>query len=140
MDRHYYKHRFYALITKGLENLKQNHRKENIAQEMPCTTKPTCKTTARQWKIPQCKQKIYESDPKRIRRTKNRNTRSDHHHLENDNTTPEVSSAIKSLKLGKAPGPDSIHNEFIKNCGTKLVHWLNEFLNICYRHIRIPKQ
>ena len=33
-----------------------------------------------------------------------------------------------------------MHNEFIKNCGTKLVHWLNEFLNICYRHIRIPKQ
>ena len=31
-------------------------------------------------------------------------------------------------------------NEFIKNCRTKLVHWLNEFLNICYRHIQIPKQ
>ena len=71
---------------------------------------------------------------------KNKNTHSDHHHLENDITTLEVSSAIKSLKLGKAPGPDGIHNEFIKNCGTKLVHWLNEFLNICYRHIRIPKQ
>ena len=66
----YCKHRFYALITKGLENLKQNHRKDNNAQEMPCTTKPTCKTTARQWTIPQRKQKIYESDPKRIRRTK----------------------------------------------------------------------
>ena len=39
-----------------------------------------------------------------------------------DITTLEVSSAIKSLKLGKAPGPDGIHNEFIKNCGTKLVH------------------
>ena len=40
----------------------------------------------------------------------------------------------------ESPGPDGIHNEFIKNCGTKLVHWSNEFLNICYRHIRIPKQ
>ena len=140
MDRHYFKHTFYALITKGLENLKQNHREENNAQEMPCITKPTCKTTARQWKIPQCKQKIYESDPKRIRRTKKQKHQSDHHHLENDITTPEVSSAIKSLKLGKAPGTDGIHNEFIKNCGIKLVHWLNEFLNICYRHIRISKQ
>ena len=67
MDRHYYKHRFYALITKGLKNLKQNHRKENNAHEMPCTIKSTSNTIARQWKIPQCKQKIYESDPKRIR-------------------------------------------------------------------------
>ena len=71
---------------------------------------------------------------------KNRNTHSDHQNLKNDITTPEVSSAIKSLKLGKAPGPNDIQNEFIKNCGIKLIHWLNEFLNICYRHIRIPKQ
>ena len=125
---------------KAWRTLKQNHGKENNAQKMTCTTIPTCKTTARQWKIPQRKQRSYEKDPKRIRRTKNRNTHSDHHHLENDITTLEVSSAIKSLKLGKAPGPDGIHNEFIKNCGTKLVHWLNEFLNICNRHIRIPKQ
>ena len=43
---------------------------------------------------------------------KNRNTHLYHHHLENDITTPEASSAIKSIKLGKAPGPDGIHNEF----------------------------
>ena len=140
MDRHYYKHRLHELITKGSQNLKQNHRKENNAQEMSCSFKPTGKTTVRQWKIPQRKQKIHESDNKRIRRTKNRNTHSDHQHLENGITTPKVSSAIKSLKLGKAPGPEGIQNEFIKNYGNKLVHWLNEFLNICYRHIRIPKQ
>ena len=75
-----------------------------------------------------------------VMKREDRNTHSDHHHLENDITTPEVSSGIKSLKLGKAPGPDGIRNEFIKNCETKLVHWLNEFLNVCYRHIRIPKQ
>ena len=46
---------------------------------------------------------------------KYRNTHSNHHHLENDITTPEVSSAIKLLKLGKASGPDGIHNEFIMN-------------------------
>ena len=85
---------------------------------MPCTTKLISKTTARQ----------------------NRNTHSDHLHLKNDITTPELSSAIKSLKLDKAPGPYGVHNEFIKNCGNKLVHWLNEFLNICYCHIGIPKQ
>ena len=126
MDRHYYKHRFYALITKGLENLKQNHRKENNAQD--------------NGRYPNANRKFTKAILKESDELKNRNTHSDHHHLENDITTPEVSSAIKSLKLDKAPGPDGIHNEFIKNCGTKLVHWLNEFLNICCRHIRIPKQ
>ena len=58
---------------------------------------------------------------------KNRNTYSDHQHLENDITTPEVSSAIQSLKLGKASGPDGIHDEFIKNCGTKLVYCFFSF-------------
>ena len=107
---------------------------------MPCTTKPTRKTTEDNGRYPSTNRKFTKAILKESDKLKNRNTHLDHHHLENDITTPEVSSAIKSLKLGKATGPDGIYNEFIKNCGTKLVHWLNKFLNICYHHIQIPKQ
>ena len=91
-------------------------------------------------RYPNANRKFMKAILKESDKLKNRYTHSDHKHLENDITTPEVSSAINSLKLGKGPGPDGIHNEFVKNCRTKLVHWLNEFLNICYHHIRIPKQ
>ena len=113
---------------------------------MPCTTKSTAKQlqVAKQLqdnrKYPNANRKFTKAILKESNELKNRNTHSDHHHLENDITTPEVSSATKSLKLSKAPGPDGIHIEFIKNCGTKLVHWLNEFLNICYHNIRTPNQ
>ena len=91
-------------------------------------------------RYPNANRKFTKAILKESDELKNRNTHPDHHHLENDITTSEVSSAIESLKIGKTPGLDGIHNEFFKNCGTKLVHWLNEFLIICYRHIRIPKQ
>ena len=91
-------------------------------------------------RYPNANRKFTKAILKKSDELKNRNIHLDHHYLENDITTPEVSSAIKSPKLGKAPCPYSNHKEFIKNCGTKLVHWINEFLNTCFRHIRIQKQ
>ena len=112
MDRHYYKYRLHARISKGLENLQQNLRKENNAQEIPYTTKSTSKTTERQWKIPQCKQKQFtKAILKKSDELKNKNNHSDHQNLENNITTPEVTSAINSLKLGQTARLDGIHKD-----------------------------
>ena len=41
------------------------------------------------------------------------NTLPEYEHLNMDFSVQEVHSAIRKLKLGKAPGPDGIHNEFL---------------------------
>ena len=44
---------------------------------------------------------------------RSRNTLPDHEHLNMDLSVQKVHSASSRLKLGKAPGPDGIHNEFL---------------------------
>ena len=40
---------------------------------------------------------------------------------------------------GKAPGPDSIHPEFIKNLGPSGLKWLAAFYYTCMRLNLLPK-
>ena len=104
--------------------------RETTPKKCPVPPNQFAKQLQDNGRYPNANRKFAKAILKESVELKNKNTHSDHHHLENDITTPEVSFANKSLKLGKAPGLDGIHNEFIKNCGTKLVHWLNEFINI----------
>ena len=123
---------------KAWRTLNKITRKKTMLKKCSVPPNQLAKQLQDNGRYPNANRKFTKAILKKLDELKNRNTHSDHHHLENDITTPEVLFA-RSLRLGK-PGPDGIHNEFIKNCGIKLVHWLNEFLNICYRHIRIPKQ
>ena len=54
-------------------------------------------------------------------------------------TFHEFAAALKHLKPGKAPGPDSICPEFITHAGTALKSWLGGFLSSCLHHLKIPK-
>ena len=51
----------------------------------------------------------------------------------------EFAAALKNLKPGKAPGPDSIFPELITHAGAALKSWLFGFLSSCLRHLKIPK-
>ena len=51
----------------------------------------------------------------------------------------EFAAALKHLKPGKAPGPDSICTELIIHAGAALKFWLCGFLSSCLRHLKIPK-
>ena len=54
-------------------------------------------------------------------------------------TSQEFAAALKHLKPGKAPGPDSIRPELITHAGAALKSWLFGFLPSCLRHLKIPK-
>ena len=54
-------------------------------------------------------------------------------------TSQEFAAALKNLKPGKAPGPDSICPELITHAGAALKSWLCGFLSSCLRHLKIPK-
>ena len=54
-------------------------------------------------------------------------------------TSQEFAAALKHLKPGKAPGPDSICQELIIHAGAALKSWLRGFLSFCLRHLKIPK-
>ena len=54
-------------------------------------------------------------------------------------TSQEFAAAVKHLKPGKAPGPDSILPELIIHAGAALKSWLRGFLSSCLRHLKIPK-
>ena len=54
-------------------------------------------------------------------------------------TSQEFAAALKYLKPGKAPGPDSIFPEQITNAGAGLKSWWCGFLSSFLRHLKIPK-
>ena len=54
-------------------------------------------------------------------------------------TLSEFAAALKHLKPGKAPGPDSICPELLLHAGAALKSWLYGFLSSCLHHLKIPK-
>ena len=54
-------------------------------------------------------------------------------------TPSEFAVALKHLKPGKAPGPDSICPELLLHAGAALKSWLCGFLSSCLHHLKIPK-
>ena len=54
-------------------------------------------------------------------------------------TKDELSKAIDSLALGKAPGSDSIPPDLIKRCKTTLLHPLHELLCQCWEEGAVPQ-
>ena len=59
--------------------------------------------------------------------------------ISGDFSLAEFVSALKLLKPGKAPGPDSICPEFILYAGMVFKSWLNKFLSSCMRQLKLPK-
>ena len=59
--------------------------------------------------------------------------------ISGDFTSAELAAALKHLKPGRAPGPDSICPELIIHAGPALICWLCDFLSSCLRHLKIPK-
>ena len=58
----------------------------------------------------------------------------------NVNVPSECSEAIKkSLKSGKAPGPDKAHPEFLKKLRLKLIKWLSQFFTACTKFCHLRK-
>ena len=51
----------------------------------------------------------------------------------------EVTSSIKHVKLGTAPGYDNVHPEFLKHLGPKGLAWLAHFFTRVTHESRIPK-
>ena len=51
----------------------------------------------------------------------------------------EFAAALKHLKPGKTPGPDSIFPELITHTGVAQKSWLCGFFSSCLRHLKIPK-
>ena len=59
-------------------------------------------------------------------------------HLSVEISLPELIRALALLKTGKAPGPDHIHPEFLKNLGPDTMEWLRLFLSDCLTTCTIP--
>ena len=51
----------------------------------------------------------------------------------------EIATAIKTLKAGKAPGPDNLHPEFFLHLHENCIHWLQSFFNHCIHSKKLPK-
>ena len=51
----------------------------------------------------------------------------------------ELAAALKHLKPGKVPRPDSICPELIFHAGAAMKSWLCDFLSSCLCHLKIPK-
>ena len=54
-------------------------------------------------------------------------------------TVDGMQQALRSLKSGKAPGPDSIHPEFLMHLGTECQNSLRMFMTNCMQRTKIPK-
>lgn len=57
----------------------------------------------------------------------------------NDFTTEELMSAIKTLKAGKAPGPDNLHPEFFLHLDDSCLEWLRKLLSYFLQSNKLPK-
>ena len=54
-------------------------------------------------------------------------------------TTEELVKALKSMKAGKAPGPDDIHPEFLLHAVDAATKWLCQYISTCLERCKIPK-
>jgi len=54
-------------------------------------------------------------------------------------TAEDLTSALKAVKLGTAPGYDNIHPEFLKHLGPKGLAWLAAFFTRVANEKRMPK-
>ena len=54
-------------------------------------------------------------------------------------TPAEMTTALKTLKAGKAPGPDDIHPEYIIHLHERVIQWLRIFISVCLSTQTIPK-
>ena len=59
--------------------------------------------------------------------------------LQNPISTSEVSSAAKSLKNGKAIGPDQTSNEWLKYADPSFYERYANIINSCFEHNKYPK-
>ena len=53
--------------------------------------------------------------------------------LSNDFSTNEVMAIIKTLKVGKAPGPDNFHPEFFLHLDEKCFEWFRILFSLCLK-------
>ena len=58
--------------------------------------------------------------------------------LHNDFLTNEVMAAIKTVKAGKAPGPDNLHPEFFLHLDDKCFEWLWIQFSKCLSKKKLP--
>ena len=56
-----------------------------------------------------------------------------------DFTHEEMTTALKTLKSGKAPGLDKLHPEFFMNMHSNCINWLLNLMSTCLRLKKIPK-
>ena len=54
-------------------------------------------------------------------------------------TTGKLVEALKSMKAGKAPGPDDIHPGFLLHAGNDATKWLCQYMYTCLERCKIPK-
>ena len=52
----------------------------------------------------------------------------------------EITTGLKDVKSGKAPGSDGVHPEFLLHCGKYAKRWLAEFFTDIMTHGLIPQQ
>ncbi len=53
-------------------------------------------------------------------------------------TDAEIKSVLDQLRIGKAPGPDGIHVEFLEHLGPTATKWLDKLLRSCIHSGRVP--
>ena len=53
-------------------------------------------------------------------------------------TTEALVKALKSMKAGKAPGPDDIHPEFLLHAGDAVTKRLCQYKSTCLERCKIP--
>ena len=58
--------------------------------------------------------------------------------FEEDLTINELNKALKKLKVRKTPGPDGIHNEMLKQLGTKGKKVVLNYINLTWKQGQLP--